>query len=526
MKYYIINLMGAVVESSNIYGKIPFIDKDKDFALDRFYILKEKLIKRQKTRKILIKMHPDFRAFPGQLEEIYRYLQDLKEAGKELYFYAKTYELKELYLASVCRHRVIPPDGWVVHYGLSLGNIYFKNLIDKLDLKADIYRRGKYKGAADPFRVSSMDDAQKEASLLILKRMAETMEDVVRDNIQTGMDFIQELKAGSFYRAGEAVAKGVVTQTDYWHNLVKTWEEEKYGKDKVFIKKLITGKGYRIAVLSFDGNIVDGENRKHMLMGPSCGDEFYVEQIARLSKNKAVKAIIFKVNSGGGSASASAEIANALERLKEKKPLVVVQTGIAGSGGYYISFPAERIFTQRSTITGSIGVIYLLFYIKNFMEKHGITYSNLKDGEYADLLSSWRKRDHREGEMVSGYIDYTYDTFTAKVAKNRNMEQDAVDLIGQGRIWPGLDAIEIKICDEIGGLGSAVEYLKEKQGLQSARLEFFPKPKRGLFHKLLGAGKGEGMDILEAVNLMGMIGDFNSKPLCYTEELLTFDFRM
>ena len=198
MNYYIINLKGNVVESSNIYEKTPFIEKDNAFAMDRFYVLKEKLIARKKTKLILIVMHNDFKAFPGHYEEIYRYLKDLKEAGKELFFYAKAYELRELYLASICQHRLMPASGTVVHYGFSTGNIFLKNLLDLLNIKAEIYRRGKYKGAADTFRLSAIDEAQKEAISLLIKRILEIMEDTVRENISTGEDFISELKTGSF----------------------------------------------------------------------------------------------------------------------------------------------------------------------------------------------------------------------------------------------------------------------------------------------------------------------------------------
>ncbi len=526
MKYSVIDLKGKVVESSNIYEEIPLVDNGRELALDRFHILKDQLIKRKKTRDILIKMHPDFNVYVGQLEEIYRCLQELKDAGKELYFYAKTYGIKELYLASVAQHRLIPPDGSIIYYGMSLDNVYFKNLIDRLNIKAEIYRRGKYKGAGDIFRVSSMDEAQKEAYSLILKRMTGVLEDTVRGNLPTDADFIQDLKEGTFYRAEEALDKGLVTQMSYWYDLVKSWKKKKAKRDQVKVKKLRTGRGYRIAVLSFDGNIVDGGNRRHSLMGSACGDDFYVEEISKLAEMKSIKAVIFKVNSGGGSASASAEIANALEKLKEKKPLVVVQSGIAGSGGYYISFPGEKVFTQHSTITGSIGVLTLLFYTGDFLEKYGITHSNLKEGEYADLMSSWRRRDEQEEEMIRGHIDYVYDTFTAKVANNRNLTQEGVDEVGQGRVWPGRDAVDLKLCDEIGGLRDAVEYLKKRQGVGSARLEFFPKPKKGLLKKLFRAGKGGGLDIQEVINLEVPWKDLSGKPLYYMEELLSFDFRI
>ncbi len=525
MKYYIIDLKGTVVESNNIFEKTPFIEKDNTFALDRFYILKEKLKARKKTKRIMIVMHHDFRAYPGQYEEIYRYLKELKEAGKELYFYAKTYELRELYLASICQHRLIPEMGTIVHYGLSSEKIFLKNFLDLFSIRAEVYRRGKYKGAADTFRLNTIDEAQREAISLLVKRFLEIMEDTVRENIQSSVDYIQELKNGSFFNASQAMDTGLITGENHWFNVIKSWEETKLKKDKVFIKKLVTGKGPKIAVLSFDGHVVDGDNKKNSLMGNACGDHFYLREIRKLTRDKAIKGVVFKVNSGGGSASASAEIASALAALREQKPLVVVQSGVAASGGYFISFPGERIFTQHSTITGSIGVIFLLFYVNNYLEKRGITHSSLKNGEYSDLLSVFRDRDELDQEMIMEHIDHIYDNFIMQTAAHRNMKIDEVDKVAQGRIWSGVDAIEKKICDVIGGLDDALAYLKEKEGIAAAKYEFYPKPRKGMIRQLLGSDKSEGMDVLSIFNISQYVDCFSRKSLCFTEELFMFDFR-
>lgn len=523
MKYFLINLKGKVVETTAGTQVLPFIDKDDSFALDRFFILKEKLKKRKATSRILFLLDPGFQAMPGHLEELFAFFMDLRSAGKELYFYAKSYGLKELYLASACQHRLLPPEGTIMHWGLLQERSYLKNLLDKLEIKAEVFRRGKYKGAADIFRIDEMDEAQREAYSLLMQRTAQIMEETICRQLGVAADFSDKLKAGTFLDAGQALKQGFVTRIDYWYNLVADWKEEKLKKDKIPVKKLICGKGEKIAVLSFEGGIVDGDNSSSPMMGKSCGDNYYVSQIARIAAKKKYKAMIFKVNSGGGSASASAEIANALTRLGRKIPVIVVQGGVAGSGGYYISFPGERIFTHCSTITGSIGVIYLLLYAGRFFEKHGITHSVLKDGDQADLMSAWRVRTGEDREKIMAIVDHIYDAFTQSVAGARKMLLEDVDKIARGRIWSGSDAVEIGICDQVGGLEDAMAYLRQKLELSGARYDFWPKQKKNILQSLLNPGGSSVGSLLDPATGAKALCN---RPLLLLPELFTHDFRL
>lgn len=522
MKYFVINLQGKVVETAGDSQLLPFLYSDDSFALDRFFVLKEILKQRRKTDRILIIMSADFQVLPGHLEEIFSFLVDLRAAGKELYLYAKNYNLKELYLASACQHRLMPPEGTFYHLGIMHEKSYLKNLLDMLEIKAEVFRRGKYKGAADIFRTDDIDAAQREAFTLLLHRTAEMMEKTICSQLGLEKNFAEDLKSSGHYDAEKCLSLGFITQIDYWYTLVNSWKESKYKKDKLSSKKLVCGKGVRVAVLCFEGNIVDGGNTNSPFMGKACGDDYYVGQIAKIAAKKKYKAVIFKVNSGGGSATASAEIANALTKLGQKKPLLVVQGGVAGSGGYYISFPGEKIFTHHATITGSIGVIYLLFYTGKFMEKHGITHSVLKDGAQADLMSSWRVRSEEDKAKVMSFVDHIYQTFVHNVARARKMELKAVDEIAQGRIWPGYDAVDIGICDQIGGMEDARKHLQSEHNFTRIKFDFWPKQKKNLLQKLLSSGSPSGYT--SRFDLTSGIKSYSNKPLCFTEELFMADF--
>jgi protease-4 len=173
----------------------------------------------------------------------------------------------------------------------------------------------------------------------------------------------------------------------------------------------------------------------------------------------------------------------------------VVQSAIAGSGGYYISFPGEKIFTQNTTITGSIGVISLFLYIDRLYQRFGITHSVLKKGENADIFSPLIKRSQSQLKLIEDEVDRIYKGFVENVAKNRALTVEQVGEIAEGRVWSGLDAVKIKIADEIGDLHSAIDYLKEKHKTKSFRVEFFPKKKVSLLSRLLLSRKSEYIDI-------------------------------
>lgn len=528
MKYVKIRLKGRGVESKNLYKTNPFLDQDKEFSMDRWKVMVERILKKNSLQKIYLILEPDFEIYPGQLEELGRGLKKLRSHGKTLYCYAKNYALKELYIASFCNHRIMPEDGVVMHLGSVMKRNYYKGLLDRFGVTVDVYRRREYKGAADSFRATKMDKAQREAYGLVLKRTLETLEETVINNLSLGKNFFEELKQGKTLRREETLDNNLITKIAYQEDLLRIWKIDKVKEEKINVVDEAYGRGKKVAVLSFDGNIIDGESQKRGAMGPAIGDVSMVKEIEALREDKKIQGVVFKVNSGGGSASASAEIYQALLKLKEKKPLVVVQTGIAGSGGYYISIPGTKIYTQRSTITGSIGVITMLFYLRRFLEDRGISHDGIEEGAYADLMSVWRKRDKKDEALIMNEIDHIYEGFKEKVARERNLTGEKTEAVAKGRIWSGIDGINQGICDEIGGLDDALLYLKEVIGEDKLQVSFYPKKKENVLMRLIaGNAPGVQMETLEQVSsLKQELEAVNGKAIMGDENLLFSSFRI
>jgi len=528
MKYAKIHFKGRAVESKNLYKTNPIFDQDKDFSLDRWKVMVETIIEKKSLQKIYFILDSDFQIYPGQLEELGRGLKKLKNHGKTLYCYGKNYEIKELFIASFCHHRIMPEDGTILDLGSSMKRNYYKGLLDRFNVKVDVYRKKEYKGAADSFRSEKMEQEQREAYGLLLKRVRETLEGTVIQNLSLSKDFFENLKHGKTLRAAEALEEKIVTKVAYQEDLLRIWKLDKVKEEKIKLQDEVYGRGKKVAVLSFDGNIIDGESQKRGMMGPSIGDYSMVKEIEGLREDKKIHGVVFKVNSGGGSATASAEIYQALLKLKEKKPLVVVQTGVAGSGGYYISIPGSKIYTQQSTITGSIGVISMLFYLKTFLEDRGIANDGVQDGDYADIMSVWRKRDNKDEALIMNEIDHIYKGFKAKVAKERGFSKDKVEAVAKGRIWPGMDGIKQGICDEIGGVDDAVLHLKEALGEEKLQVSFYPKKKENLLLRYFASHTpgvySESINKIFAIN--EELGNIHGKVMMTEEDILFSEFRL
>lgn len=506
--YTIIEFKGNCLETGNIFKKTPLIDKSDNFFLDKFILKTEFIKKNKKIKKVLFVYDPQFTAYPAQIEQIYKILRNLKNRGKELYFFSKIYDEKALFLSSVCDKRFMPEGGQVSFLGFKFEFTFYKRLLDKQKIKVEVYRRGKYKGAADRFRLDKIDEAQKEAYGTLLKRIYETFKDTIIQNFNLSSQIFENEIEGNIIYSEKAKQLNLITDISNLQKILDDFEKNKIKKFKLRIHKDYFGKGDKIAVLIFEGCIKDGKNSKNLLFGNSIGDEYFIKQIEKIKKDKSTKAVILKVNSPGGSALASDAIAEELLKLKKAKTLVVVQSGVAASGGYYISFPAEKIFSSATTITGSIGVINMLFYIKEFSEKYGITSSILKEGKHADIFSSYKERTEKEKKIIDNSVENFYKIFVDKVAKHRGKTFEQIDNIAQGRIWAGFDGTDIGIVDEIGDLYSAIDYIKAKLKLSKVKVEFFPKLKETFLDKVLKLSHTENIDSFFSNNKINNINIF------------------
>jgi|YNPMSStandDraft_1061717.scaffolds.fasta_scaffold00046_35 protease-4 len=533
-QYYILELKNDFVETNNIFSNIPIISQE-NFAFDEFILKVETLIINKNIKYIIIKEDQSFSAMPGQLEQILSVFKRLKENNKKLIYFSKNYSLKSLFLSSICDERISPLLGSFIFTGLKFSFNFFKRAMDKLDIKIEVYRRGKYKGALDRFRLDSIDEAQKEAYGKILEGIYNCFKDEITKNLNISTELYENKIYDKILKIDEAKDLNIITDIKNFKDIEEDFKKKKIKKIKKINISKSFGKGKKVVILNFDGGIKDGKNDSSPLFGKQIGDDYYLKEIDKIAKNKKIKAVIFKVNSGGGSALASDAIASALYDLRKDKILVVVQSGVAGSGGYFISFPAEKIFTQRTTITGSIGVINGMFYMKNLYDKIGITRSELKKGEHADWDSTFRERTEEEKKLIDFHIEDIYQKFISKVAEARKKSIDYIDSIGQGRIWSGLDGVEIGITDEIGDIYKAIDYIKNKLNCKSLNISFLPKKKTSFINKLLFEHKNVSIGINdiklknEMLNYLSVINEFdklNNKNLLFIPELLFGEFKM
>lgn len=526
MLYTKILLHGKCYDTDTIFPKLPFIGSKK-FTIADLTVLCENIIKNKSIKYVFIEYDLTFTCLMGQLEQIFNLFKRMTVHGKKTIFFSSMYDEKALYLSGACSERLMPEVGTLAFLGFKRQFNFIKNLLEKLNIEVDILRRGKFKGAADIFRVDKVDEAQKIAYGRILEVFDETAKKTICSSFNISFDFFKENIEGKFLSAFDAKNYGIITEITHLQQYInKKIKEEKIHKYTFKNLKPKFGKGLKVAVLYFDGGIKDGDNDSNSPMGEEIGDRYMIKQIEKIRKNKKIKSVIFKVNSPGGSATASDAIANELLELKKEKDLIVVQSGVAGSGGYYVSFPGEKIFTQNTTITGSIGVISAFFNMKNFYEKIGITHSTLKTNEIADIYTTTRKKSEEELKLLDNEIERIYKGFVSNVAKNRNKTEQQIDDIAQGRVWAGIDAVSIGLADEIGDLHSAFDYLKEKHKTKNLAVEFFPKKKVSLINKLISQ-KEETVfekDYLNLLNIEKYIKRNNFKTLAIMPEIFFSDF--
>jgi len=272
-----------------------------------------------------------------------------------------------------------------------------------------------------------------------------------------------------------------------------------YNDYKSIVKdKTTKSNDNKIAVLFAEGEINDSKSDDGVV-----GGEAYVKTIQKLTADKSIKGVVLRVNSPGGSAFASEQIHHALMQLKAKKPLVVSMGDYAASGGYYIAAPADKIFAQANTITGSIGIFGLIPNIRKALnEKVGVTFDEVKTAEHANFFNMINDWDELETSTVQKHLEKGYATFLDRVAKGRKMDTAAVNKVARGRVWTGQDALTIGLVDEIGGLDEAIIAVKKLAKITAAEQVNYPKSKsvmESIMSDLLGEKENEQTKLLKNI---------------------------
>jgi len=391
-------------------------------------------------------------------------------------------------MASAADKMYLNPVGAVVAPGFAVQIPFFKNMIDEWGIKAQVYYAGKFKSATEPFRRTNMSEENRLQTREFLEEGFNIfLEDMAKSrgkSLAEMKDIVSEYRARN---AQDAVDYGLIDELKYKDQVLDELKDrlgldedddvESIGIKKYFKaakKKSDFSIKDRIAVVYAEGNIVDGEGETGNI-----GGDRYGKILRKIRNDDKIKAIVLRVNSGGGSALASEVILRELIRAKEEGKNVVVSMGdVAASGGYYIACEGEKIFAEPNTITGSIGVFGLLPSVQEMMDKEiGITFDTVKTGRFATTGAPFFDLNAAEGQIIQQSVDEIYTTFKQRVADGRDMNVDDVDEIAQGRVWTGKKANTIGLVDELGGLEDAITAAAELADLENYRIKEYPRTK-------------------------------------------------
>ncbi len=428
----------------------------------------------------------------SHIEEIRDALIRFRESGKAIIAYADNYSQTAYYLASAADKIYLNPGGMSSLTGLSINSIFFKDLLDRMGIEVQLIRHGKFKAAAEQFISNKMSKENREQLESYLNSVWNSWMLDISASREISVEELNRLTDNLLTPTAQSVldaklVDGLMYKDEMIKHLVTL-----FGVTKEEDLKMISSSDYskarispnlreknKIAILYAQGDIVMGSSDKNI-----ASDKF-IEHISKLRKDSTIKAVILRVNSPGGSAQSSEVIERELKLLMENKPLIVSMGDYAASGGYWISANANKILTNKATLTGSIGVFSMVPNFGKTMEKHlSLNTETVKTNSHSDIMSGYRSLNNTEIAFIQSAIEEIYNEFIELVAKGRDMTPEEVDNIAQGRVWSGIDATNNGLADQIGGLYEALEAASSMAEIENYRVVEYPVQKDP-FEKLL-----------------------------------------
>ena len=420
----------------------------------------------------------------ASLREIRQALERFRQTGKKIIAYSTDWNEREYYLSSVANQIVVNPMGAMEMNGLSSQPMFLAGALQKYGIGVQIVRVGKFKGAVEPLILDKLSPENREQTQKLLDDIwGEWRTSVGKSrNIQP-----QKLQAIAnnqpILEATAAQANGLVDKTAYqdqvFTDLKKlTGQQEKDQKltkislgDYAEVPGESVDSDHKIAVVYAEGEIVNGSGND----GEIGGDRF-AKIFTKIRENSQIKAVVLRINSPGGSATAAEIMQREIKLTRQLKPVIVSMGDVAASGGYWIASDSNRIFAEPNTITGSIGVFGVLFNGQKLGNNNGITWDTVKTSEYADQQTISRPKSAQELEVYQRSVDRIYNLFLQKVSQGRKLSTAKVAEIAQGRVWSGTAAKQIGLVDEIGGLNVAIEYAAKQAKLgNNWQLQEYPQ---------------------------------------------------
>jgi len=477
--------------SDNPMANLNLADLSMSTRLGLYDII-ENILKAQKDdniKGIFIELG-QYSAGIATLNELRDALLQFKESKKFIYCYSELYTQGGYYLASSADSIFINPEGSILFAGLSAEVMFYKGALDKLGIETEIIRHGKFKSAVEPFTLDKMSPENREQTM---KYVGTIWEQLLTDIGEQRNLTVAELNRFAdeliIQNPDSAVKYSLIDRSAYRDEVISSLKKKikiKQDEDLKLIaisdytsvpkKRDEKNKGFakeKIAIIFASGSIGMGGRGSE-----SIESDVFAKAIREARKDKSIKAVVLRVNSPGGSALASEVIWREIDLTRLEKPVIASFGDVAASGGYYIACNADTIVASPTTITGSIGVFGIIpNFEKVLNEKLGITIDQVNTNKHSDILSLTRKMAPEERQVIQNNIEEIYQTFITHVAEGRDMTVASIDSIGQGRVWSGVNAKEIGLIDEFGGLQKAIQIAAGAAKLTNYRIVKLPKKK-------------------------------------------------
>lgn len=502
---FVINLAGQLTERSETDPLNAFLGNGTEsLALDNLVNNIKKAKENEDIKGIFLEcsaFSPDSYA---SLEEVRRQLLDFKKAGKWIVAYGDEYTTGTYYLASVADKVLIHPQGILDWHGMAANPMFIKDALAKFGIKYTVTKVGKYKSAPEMYTADGMSEPNREQVTAYVQG--------IWDNIVADVAKSRNISDAKLNQYADSLITFDDQKNYVKYNMVDQLAQK--SEVKSIVKKMLNidedddintvsmatmdkqdnvdKDGEEIAVYYAYGDIVDemasGMSAETQIVGDKVADD-----LLELADNDDIKAVVLRVNSGGGSAFASEKMWQAMKTLKAKKPVVVSMGGMAASGGYYMSCLANWIVAEKTTLTGSIGIFGMFPDFSNLLtEKLGVKYDLIKTNEHADFGTMSRSINEDEMAILDKYITRGYNLFLSRVSEGRKMNKANVNSVAQGRVWLGQDAIKQKLVDQLGGIDDAVKKAAELAKVKEYHHVAYPAQEEFSF-KMLAEEKGKGI---------------------------------
>lgn len=506
-----INLSGTMQERAESNPLAMIMGEEAEgIALDNALTALDKAAKNEKVKGVYIEAGI-LGSSPAMAQELRQAIVKFKKSGKWVIAYGDRYSKMSYYIASAADEVLLNPSGSVDFSGMASTLMFFKETLAKLGVKMQVFKVGTYKSAVEPYICTEMSDANREQ---ISSYLGDVWSQVLKDVSKSRKRSEAELNSLAdtltvIAKAETSVEGGLVDRLCYIDEVKETLRKKMSLDDDdddelIFTtiddmaksESLDDKVDDQVAVYYAYGEIVDiaaqgGFSQEHQIVGSKM-----VNDLQQLRKDDDIKAVVIRVNSPGGSAYASEQIWREITLLKKEKPVVVSMGGLAASGGYYISCPADKIYAENTTLTGSIGIFGMIPDASELItDKLGVRFDGVKTNKMSDLGANLgRPFNEAESAMLQSMVEDGYDLFTRRVAEGRGIPQDSVKVIGEGRVWTGRQGLKIGLVDKIGNLEDAISAASKLAKLKEYRAVPYPQDDENPFTAMFNKSKSGYLD--------------------------------